>query len=52
MGSHAGRSPEVSIADTDAPVEYFNLQGVRVNEPAAGFYIRRQGRNVSKSYHN
>ena len=39
---------EVSIADTDAPVEYFNLQGVRVNEPAAGLYIRRQGRNVSK----
>lgn len=39
---------EVSIADTDAPVEYFNLQGVRVNEPTAGLYIRRQGRNVSK----
>ncbi len=39
MGSHAGRSPEVSIADTDAPVEYFNLQGVRVNEPAAGLPI-------------
>ncbi len=35
-------------ADADAPVEYFNLQGVRVAEPAAGLYIRRQGNNVSK----
>lgn len=39
---------EVSVADADAPVEYFNLQGVRVAEPAAGLYIRRQGRNVAK----
>lgn len=30
-------------ADADAPVEYYNLQGIRVSEPAAGIYIRRQG---------
>ncbi|MDE6285700.1 MAG: hypothetical protein K2L99_01740, partial [Muribaculaceae bacterium] len=37
------------IATEDAPVEYFNLQGVRINEPAAGqVVIRRQGNKVSK----
>ncbi len=37
------------IADSqDAPVEYFNLQGIRVSQPSAGVYIRRQGENVSK----
>ncbi len=35
-------------SDLDAPVEYFNLNGVRVSEPADGIFIRRQGSNVSK----
>lgn len=35
-------------ADMNAPVEYYNLQGVRVAEPAAGMYLRRQGGKVSK----
>ena len=35
--------------DAAAPVEYFNLQGVRVAEPAAGaLYIVRQGSTVTK----
>lgn len=34
--------------DTNAPVEYYNLQGVRVAEPAAGLYIRRQGNVATK----
>ena len=35
--------------DTNAPVEYYNLQGVRVANPAAGnLYIVRQGNKVSK----
>ncbi|MDE6417232.1 MAG: hypothetical protein K2K68_09455 [Duncaniella sp.] len=34
--------------DNEAPVEYFNLQGIRVSDPAAGLYIRRQGNNVTK----
>ncbi|MDE5786756.1 MAG: hypothetical protein K2H98_09510, partial [Duncaniella sp.] len=34
--------------DSDAPVEYFNLQGIRVSEPAGGVFIRRQGGKVSK----
>lgn len=44
---------ESSIADIelnadDAPVEFFNLQGVRVENPESGLYIRRQGNKVSK----
>lgn len=34
--------------DPNAPVEYYNLQGVRVANPANGLYIRRQGNNVTK----
>ena len=34
--------------DADAPVEYFNLQGVRVQNPGQGLYIRRQGNRVEK----
>lgn len=34
--------------DADAPVEYFNLQGQPVANPAAGIYIRRQGSKVEK----
>lgn len=36
-------------ADENAPVEYYNLQGIRLSEPAAGqIVIRRQGSKVSK----
>ena len=34
--------------DENAPVEYFNLQGVRVENPANGLYIQRQGNKVAK----
>lgn len=34
--------------DRTMPVEYFNLQGVRVNNPENGIFIRRQGKKVSK----
>ncbi len=34
--------------DENAPVEYFNLQGIRVDNPENGLYIRRQGNKVSK----
>lgn len=33
---------------TDAPVEYFDLQGVRVTDPAQGIFIRRQGNHTEK----
>lgn len=33
---------------TDAPAEFFNLQGVRVVNPESGIFIRRQGNKVEK----
>lgn len=32
----------------DAPVEYFNLQGIRVANPQGGIFIRRQGARTTK----
>ena len=37
-------------AEENAPVEYFNLQGVRVANPENGLYIKRQGNKVEKVY--
>lgn len=37
-----------AVAAEAAAVEYFNLQGIRVAEPANGIYIRRQGNDVRK----
>lgn len=40
---------DVSVDGADAPVEYFDLQGIRVSYPQAGqMVIRRQGTNVEK----
>lgn len=36
------------VTDSDAPAEYFNLQGIKVAHPASGIYIRRQGLKVDK----
>ena len=39
----------VDAPDTDAPTEYFTIQGQRVANPAPGqLVIRRQGTRVSK----
>ncbi|MCH5325591.1 MAG: hypothetical protein J1E29_00115 [Duncaniella sp.] len=38
----------IEAADSDAPVEYFNLQGIRVANPEGGIFIRRQGNTVTK----
>ncbi len=40
---------EVS-ADSSAPTEDFNLQGIKVENPANGLYIRRQGSTTKKVY--
>lgn len=40
-----------NVAGTDdagAPAVYYNLQGVRVDNPSDGIYIRIQGKSVSK----
>ena len=40
---------DLVVADEDAPIEYFNIQGQRVNgDLTPGLYIRRQGNTVSK----
>lgn len=39
---------DVVIDNANAPVEYYNIQGIRVDNPVNGLYIRRQGSDVSK----
>lgn len=34
--------------DVNAPIEYYNLQGVRVSNPDRGIYIKRQGNTAKK----
>lgn len=46
MGSAAG--VESVIADENAAPVYYNLQGVRVENPQSGLYIYRQGRKTGK----
>ncbi len=41
---------EAIAADNNAEAEYYNLQGVRVNNPANGLYIVKRGNQVSKAY--
>lgn len=38
----------VAASEAEAPVEYFNLQGIRVANPEGGVFIRRQGNKVEK----
>lgn len=38
------------VIDENAPVEYYNLQGMRVDCPATGVYIMRQGSRAAKIY--
>lgn len=46
-GVHSGVD-SIDMDDNDAPVEYYNLQGVRVINPTPGIYIQRQGNKVRK----
>ncbi len=39
---------EIEAVDENAPVEYYNLQGIRVANPENGIYIVKQGKKVSK----
>lgn len=38
----------IDSADVNAPVEYYNLQGVKIANPDRGIYIVRQGSKVRK----
>ncbi len=37
-----------AISNENAPVEYYNLQGVRVADPSNGIFIRKQGTTTTK----
>lgn len=49
-GDGAGVDDIISDSDSssDARKEYFNLQGIKIEKPAAGLYIERQGSKVEK----
>jgi hypothetical protein len=36
--------------DVSADAEYYNLQGVRIDNPSKGLYIRKQGNKVEKVF--
>ncbi|MDE6290263.1 MAG: hypothetical protein K2M16_01905 [Muribaculaceae bacterium] len=40
----------IQPGDSDAPVEYFDLRGVRVSNPTDGIFIRRHGTTTEKVY--
>lgn len=48
--SKASGINETIADDDDAPVEYYNLQGVRVVNPEQGIYIRKQGSRAEKVF--
>lgn len=51
LDQYAGLNEVAVDNNENAPVEYFNLQGVRINEPAAGqIVIRRQGNKTTKLF--
>ena len=47
-GQESGVENIVAGDNADAPVEYFNLQGVKVVNPKGGIFIRRQGSSTTK----
>ena len=40
----------IEAVDEDAPVEYYNLQGVKVENPSNGIFIKVQGKKSTKVY--
>ena len=45
---YAGIQDIVADDNSDEQIEYFNLNGVRVENPLNGIFIRRQGNKVEK----
>ena len=39
---------DVEVEETEAPVEYYNLQGVKVDKPEHGIFIKKQGSKATK----
>lgn len=47
-GFQSGGVEAPVVDNSNAPVEYFNLQGIRVANPENGVFVRRQGSDVKK----
>lgn len=45
-----GTGVEDIIIDTNAPIEYYNLQGIKIENPTNGIFIKKQGGKATKSY--
>lgn len=51
VGTNQPEDPSSAIEAIDtenAPVEYYNLQGVKVNNPEKGIYLKKQGNTTTK----
>ncbi len=48
FSNHIADVDNITIDNQTEAVEYYNLQGMRIENPANGIFIRRQGNNVSK----
>lgn len=47
-GLYQSAIESIEVSADESPVEYYNLQGVRVDNPTPGIYIQRQGNKVRK----
>ena len=47
IGGSVGAVMDITTS-TDAPAEYFTIEGRRVSKPSHGLYIMRKGTEVSK----
>ncbi|MDE5785704.1 MAG: starch-binding protein, partial [Duncaniella sp.] len=51
VNGDSGMSGIVSVGHSDdMPAEYYNLQGIRVDNPSGGIYIMRRGTHVKKVF--
>ena len=48
IGEKTSGIGSVTAGNEDLPVEFYNLQGIRVDNPGQGVYIRRQGNTATK----
>ena len=50
VGVGEGETGVESVEINNAPIEYYNLQGVKVENPSNGIFIKVQGDKVTKGY--
>ena len=47
-GTKSASAIDVIEVDVNAPVEYYNLQGIKVANPEKGIFIKKQGKKATK----